>query len=210
MTFISLVDTYLTLVKPRSKSKMQSVTAGILCIRMLELFRYSPKSNKWIEMACLAQKWCGSSACVLDGKFYVVGGYDEGCLSSVERYDPAINEWEFVASLNVPRWGHCCCTINGVIYAIGGSDSNNGYIASIEKYDANNDEWTMVPFNIGVPRRHFGIFAEQEWIYIFGGKTVEGVCSDDVFKINILNGEIVELQSMPFRMDEVQCCGNRV
>jgi N-acetylneuraminic acid mutarotase len=50
------------------------------------------------------------AAAAVDGKLYVMGGYDgQNRLSSVERYDPAKNEWVAMASmaLNTGTTSHC-------------------------------------------------------------------------------------------------------
>ncbi len=58
----------------------------------------------------------------LDGKLYVVGGYDgKKCLDSVERYNPATNEWVFVAPMAVRRRGCVVVVLHERLYVMGGS-----------------------------------------------------------------------------------------
>ena len=62
--------------------------------------RYDPAKNAWEAVAPMSAARAAPAAAVVDGKLYVMGGYDSGIrLSSVERYDPARNEWVAMASM---------------------------------------------------------------------------------------------------------------
>lgn len=103
--------------------------------------RYDTQNEEWHEFRMLNRGRISAGAAVLAGKIYVVGGYNDICLKSVE---PKTNMWTNVAELNVGRYGHRCCTINGAIYAVGGDDGTRANLNSIEKYDALLDRWTIV------------------------------------------------------------------
>lgn len=115
----------------------------VLSINSHSFSRYSTKDKKWFHMPKLQQKRFNMSTAVLDGKIYVVGGYNTAVLASVECYDPKTNQWRYVARLNVARYSHQCCTINGSIYAVAGHNSGTP-LSSIEKYDKQIDKWLIV------------------------------------------------------------------
>ena len=69
----------------------------------------------------MCQLWQGCGAVSLDGKLYVIGGYDgKKCMDSVERYNPATNEWVFVAPMSVRRRGCVTVIFQDRIFAMGG------------------------------------------------------------------------------------------
>lgn len=94
----------------------------------------------------------GAAAVSLAGKIYVVGGWNDEFLSSVECYDPASNEWTSVAPLNIARAGHQCCVVDDSIYAIGGRQSIYGELPAIEieKYDQRSNKWTIVSYTLSL------------------------------------------------------------
>ena len=53
------------------------------------------------------------AAAVVDGKLYVMGGFDgQNQLSSVERYDPARNEWVAMASMALNTGTSSLCAVS--------------------------------------------------------------------------------------------------
>ena len=53
------------------------------------------------------------AAAVVEGKLYVMGGYDSANrLSSVERYDPAGNEWVAMASMTLNTGTSSLCAVS--------------------------------------------------------------------------------------------------
>jgi N-acetylneuraminic acid mutarotase len=54
-----------------------------------------------------------SAAAVVDGKLYVMGGYDgQNRLSSVEQYNPAKDEWVTMASMVLNTGTHSLCAVS--------------------------------------------------------------------------------------------------
>lgn len=45
----------------------------------------------------------GTGAAILDGKLYVIGGFNRAHLRTVERYDPKKNIWTQCAEMNEAR-----------------------------------------------------------------------------------------------------------
>jgi hypothetical protein len=66
-------------------------------------------------------------------------------------YDPSTNTWTTVAPMNTPRAfvaatnGPCQGNASDTcVYAISGSDTNNGYLSSVEMYTPSNNTWSAV------------------------------------------------------------------
>lgn len=62
---------------------------------------------------------------------------------TLPRYDPKTDAWTTVAPLSVPRDAVGICPLGDRLYAVGGYDGHT-YLATVESYDAQNNEWTEV------------------------------------------------------------------
>ena len=82
----------------------------------------------------MGQQRAGNRVSELHGCLYVVGGFDDNSLSSVERYDPQSNKWDHVAALTTPRGGEGIETVMGKIFAVGGHNGN-AYLNTVEAFD---------------------------------------------------------------------------
>jgi N-acetylneuraminic acid mutarotase len=85
---------------------------------------YDPATNKWMSKAPMPfDEWVAASGRVINGKFYVVGGYEDlynGVMSHLYVYDPAAESWVEKAHMPTARGLHSAAAANGVLYAIGG------------------------------------------------------------------------------------------
>uniref|UniRef100_G3WEF0 BTB domain-containing protein n=1 Tax=Sarcophilus harrisii TaxID=9305 RepID=G3WEF0_SARHA len=71
------------------------------------VFRFDPRSNKWILVAPLNEKRTFFHLSALKGHLYAVGGRNAaGELATVECYSPRMNEWSYVAKMSEPHYGH--------------------------------------------------------------------------------------------------------
>ena len=102
---------------------------------MLNLFR------RWTRVCPMNVRRSALGAAVMDGKIYVVGGYDgNSSLNSVECFDPDTNQWKFVASMSTMRSATGVTALNGKLYAAGGHDGMSIF-SSVEAYDSANKQW---------------------------------------------------------------------
>ena len=86
---------------------------------------------------------------VLDGRIYVVGGYDGSSpLSSVEMFDPQSNKWTIVGrGMNTKRELLAAGVLSGSLYAVGGSNGSQ-YLNTVEKLNPTTGVWSFVaPMN---------------------------------------------------------------
>ena len=107
---------------------------------------YDPVTNTWMrkaDMPTIRTDMIGSSA-VVDGKIYVIGGYNGGNSwgsPTVEEYDPVTDTWTRKADMPTPRWSLATCSVDGKIYAIGGAPNSIRGLNVVEQYDTTTDTW---------------------------------------------------------------------
>ncbi len=65
-----------------------------------------------------------------------------------ERYEPGTSQWEAVASMNETRVAFSLVAMDGRLYALGGAE----YKTSVESYDVNKNEWTILKEPLKEPR----------------------------------------------------------
>lgn len=92
-------------------------------MRLSSCERYDPKTNQWEFIASMRWKRSDASAAELDGKIYIVGGYDgRQNLNSMEVYDVEKGKWNYSVPLRVSRSGVSLVALGNSLYAIGGYD----------------------------------------------------------------------------------------
>ncbi|KAK2899964.1 kelch-like protein 13 [Channa argus] len=67
---------------------------------------YNPAADSWTVFASLPVPHVGAGSVVLEGKFYVLGGYSQEDYSDtkmVHRYDPTIRKWENMGKMPGPN-----------------------------------------------------------------------------------------------------------
>ena len=143
-------------------------TPGKLNMPLATIEEYDPVTDKWTKKADMPTSRNSFSASVVDGKIYVIGGYNGGRLSSMEEYDPVTDKWSQKAPINVPRNFLSTSVVNGKIYAMGGIAGGLVVLSTVEEYDPVTDTWTKRT-DMPTPRSAFGISAVKEKIYVIGG-----------------------------------------
>jgi len=90
---------------------------------------------------------------VVEGMLYAVGGRSNSTgsvLNSVEKYDQMNDKWTVVKEMGTKRYGAGVAVMEGMLYAMGGSGPLSqwttvvGALNSIERYDANKNQWSQV------------------------------------------------------------------
>ena len=61
-----------------------------------------------------------SAAAIVDDKIYIMGGENEGIISTVDVYDPSLDTWTTAASLPTARRLLGAAVVDNTIYAVGG------------------------------------------------------------------------------------------
>jgi len=118
--------------------------------------------GRWVPCAPMPTRRAGSAAALLpDGRFIVVGGYNErgiaeGLLSSCDIYDPRVPCWEEDGAkpLSRARWGHGCAPLGGKVYVVGGcslapdaqpAEASMETLKCCEVYDPEKNRWSACP-----------------------------------------------------------------
>lgn len=107
------------MTKPRAKHCMETLgghlyvaggisTGGrsIAIIDQLACEVYSPLTDSWAAFTSLSVPHVGAGSGVLEGKFYVLGGYSQEDYSdtkTVHRYDPTTQRWETMGKMPGPN-----------------------------------------------------------------------------------------------------------
>src|SRR5262247_4927972 len=123
-------------------SKAASVFIGITGIIAASLLPAlgQTTSPKWSTLTPLPTARQEIAVSVLDGKVFVIAGYDTNGQSTatVEVYDPRTDAWKRAAPLPIATNHNAAATVNGRLYAFGGT-SPRAFV-----YDAGRETWTEV------------------------------------------------------------------
>lgn len=106
------------MAKPRANHCMEAlgerlyvaggVTMGgiVHIMDQLSCEAYDPAADSWTAIASLSVPHVGAGSAVLEGKFYVLGGYsyeEYNDMTIVHRYDPGLQKWENVGRTPGPN-----------------------------------------------------------------------------------------------------------
>ncbi len=125
----------------------------------------------WTEGAPMPTARSEVTSAVLDGKIYVIGGFQVSGsnTSAVEAYDPATDSWEQAAPLPVTLDHAMAATVGGKLYVVGGYRVFGSEISSSTyEYDPASDSWIE---RAPLPRERAAgaAVAADGVIYLLGG-----------------------------------------
>ena len=103
------------------------------------LVRVSDLGN-WTSKAAMPTPRYGHASSVVNGKAYVIGGWDGNYLSTVEQYSPTLDSWSSKAPMPTARRFPASSIVDDKIYIVGGY--NSGYLGTAERYNPRLDIWT--------------------------------------------------------------------
>lgn len=122
----------------------------------------------FLEVAAMSESKCGLGVAELDGKLFVVGGYDRAnCLKSVESYCPQTNAWTQEMNLSEARGRVQIAVIEGTVYAVGGCNGS-AELDTVECLHNGAKKWKKcckLPFS----RSNAGVCALNDQIFCIGG-----------------------------------------
>ncbi|XP_075878234.1 kelch-like protein 13 isoform X1 [Nelusetta ayraudi] len=144
------------------------------------VFRYDPRYNKWMQVACLNEKRTFFHLSALKGHLYAVGGRNAaGELATVECYNPRTNEWTYVAKMNEPHYGHAGTVYGGYMYISGGI-THDTFQKELMCFDPDADKWTQKAPMTTVRGLHC-MCTVGDRLYVIGGNHFRGTSDyDDV------------------------------
>ena len=132
--------------------------------RTVEVLSYTPSTDTWATLQSFTRtnsnfdRAGGSSAAVLNGKIYLIGGVLDP--NKVDRYDPATNQWNQVASTSIGRYSTYLYVAGGKLFAIGGTYGSHDPLKNlwddrIEIYDPSDNTWGV---SVNVPATSFSYY----------------------------------------------------
>ncbi len=165
---------------------------------------YNPTTNTWYTMTPTPSGLDGQRSAVLinDTAILVMGGGDGGSTTSAicEIYNPVADSWATVASLPLDSaFGGAVMGNDGLIYYIGGfygggwppPNARN----EIQRYDIEEDSWTVVSSTISPAKSLFGTAQDQYGrTFIVAGVDASDVALDDIDMI--LTQDLVETNNV--------------
>ncbi len=128
-------------------------------------------SKFWQTKASMPTARSGLTASALNGRIYVIGGYNGnglGYLSLNEEYDPTTDTWQKKAPMPTPRSLLASVALNGKIYVIGGYNSQKIELSENEAYIPSVDAWQKKA-PMPTPRDGLGLAVTNGKIYAIGG-----------------------------------------
>ena len=140
-----------------------------------------PDRGTWRTVAPMPTKRTEVAAAALEGKIYVVGGFEKPSLSnmmnfsitpSVEMYDPATDRWTSKRPLPVGLHHIGIGVVGGRLYIIGGYSKSGlsvwNPVATVYAYDPATDSWTeRAP--MPTPRGALSVAEHEGKLYAIGG-----------------------------------------
>ena len=106
-------------------------------------YQYDPVGNIWNTMANMPNACDWIDASYINGKFYVIGGYNGSANNWNMIYDIAGNVWSTGATITQPRHSHQQVVYNdSLIYVLGGRDASGTAHSTVFIYNTYTDTWT--------------------------------------------------------------------
>jgi len=134
--------------------------------------RYDPLTGSWESLPRLKSARAGSSAVVVAGRLYIIGG--EACgraLNDVQRFDPWLSRWDTLPSMPQGRIRAAATASDACIFVLGGLDGTEP-LKRVECFDVQKLAWHEMPPMIRP--RYAGIASAQgQWILAIGGELTE-------------------------------------
>ncbi|PRS31218.1 Kelch repeat-containing protein [Bacillus pumilus] len=125
--------------------------------------------DEWNQLADLPTARIGAVANAVDGKIYVIGGFN--ALNETLEYNPSTNQWTKMKDIPSGRGGAASVVVESKIYVLAGKHQNS--FNKFEVYDTKKDEWevlTDIPFESpskGAYNVQAGVIGNK--IYVLGG-----------------------------------------
>ena len=149
------------------------------------VWRYTPKTDTWKQMASMNVRRCYLAETVYGGKIYAIGGsttpagpgggspLGPGAVTSAEVYDVEAGSWTLPkAQTKVARSTLAAATLGTHIYAVGGETGGARSVshASVERLDVSDPEaeWEQIA-NMRMPRCQVGAGVLGDALFAVGG-----------------------------------------
>ena len=124
--------------------------------------------NEWLPKANMLLHKYDFQTITVDGKIYVMGGWSNKVLNSLEVYEKNNDKWTTLSPMSSGRIYFQTAIIDDKIYAIGGRNESNDSINKVEVYNLSTNKWTsLTPMHTA--RAYFQTEIINGKIYAMGG-----------------------------------------
>lgn len=136
---------------------------------------FNPATGIWKLKSPLPRPLHHSTASVVNGKLYVIGGFDSGTWNPTNvtfAYDPAEDLWTEKAPMSIKRGALAAGVIDGKIYVVGGAYRKYFRLINtnvLEVYDPENDQWQVLA-PVPTARDHLAVSSHKGILYAIGGR----------------------------------------
>lgn len=143
---------------------------------------YDPATDTWSTTAADPDAAIGGAAAVLDGKLYVVGGYNLASQvgATVSVFDPKTDTWSTAASYPAPVFAESCGAIDGELYCAGGESGTFKTSTDAYVFNPAGNSWKRVAgMPVGIQGSASGVADGQ--LIVSGGQTGDGNFTGQAF-----------------------------
>jgi len=131
-----------------------------------KLFKFDPVTEKWTELSSMPGKM-ETKGIVVDGKIYVIGGYNGNASLKIFMYDIATDKWTKLLKLSNRISANSIIAYGSKIYTFF-DFTNQDFIGC---YDIPTNKFTVIQQTNMIGRRHAGAHLIKDKVYIMGGNT---------------------------------------
>ncbi|XP_077292014.1 kelch-like protein 5 [Arctopsyche grandis] len=163
-----------------------------------KVYSFNLHTKQLTDLAPMNKEKYDATSVIINKRIFVIGGYNEGSVDTVEEYNIIENSWKNVASMKKRRRNHASVVYKGKIYVFGGTSSFNlNDLSSVEVYNPNANRWTELS-PMKWKRRNFPAVVVNDSIYCIGG-----VCGSkhvgQVEKFDPRSNSWTEVSEMPVK-----------
>ena len=116
---------------------------------------YDPLTNRWEKRADMPTERGATDAVVVDGKIYVIGGYNwqwgplvDKFVTSIEEYNPKTDQWHELPDMPMLKFWFASVAIDNEIYTMGGAYTPGGNritrFGDVDVYNPTTNKWREV------------------------------------------------------------------
>ena len=116
---------------------------------------YDPLTDRWEKGADMPTKREATDAVVVDGKIYVLGGWNwrsgplvDRFVASIEEYNPKTDQWHQLPDMPMLKFWFASVAIDNEIYTMGGAHTPGGNrltrIGNVDVYNPTTNKWREV------------------------------------------------------------------
>ena len=136
-----------------------------------KLFEFDPQNDTWTELA--EMPFAGETKGeIVDGKLYVIGGYNGMVSDRIDVYNISTNTWESTFQMSVGISAHSTAVVGSKIYLVG--DFAN--LSSVAYFDTFDNSFHVLTNNLE-ERRHCAAEGIGGSLFAIGGNTASSIQS---------------------------------